>query len=114
MNKDRIAEMVDKNILKGYIDGLTTQSVVYTLNNKIKNLKTVLLNEKPSIDFEKMMDTEWDNIEGVRIRYTVFYVKHSIRRIEDLRWLDQNKPKFKQLSNSQIFNLIKLKEKLSI
>jgi len=35
------------------------------------------------------------------------------KRIEDLEWISDNKSKFRHLSNSQVFNLIKLKEKLS-
>lgn len=115
MNKERIADLVDKNIYKGYVDGFTTQTVVDTLNIKMRNLKSVLLKENPLIDFDNLVKSNDDcESDSVRIRYTIFYTRHSIKRIEDLAWLDKNKPKLKRYSNSQIFNLIKLKEKLSI
>jgi hypothetical protein len=42
------------------------------------------------------------------------YIKVCAQRVKDLDWLIKNKYKFPKIPNSQVFKLIKLKEKLSI
>lgn len=113
MRKESIAFLIDKTINQSYMDGFSHSSVIAILNTKMTNLRSVLVKEKPDIKIEDLMDVEdWDSISPVRAKYTVFYVQHSTKRIEDIRWIEKNKCKFNKLSNSQIFNLIKLKEKL--
>jgi len=115
MKKESISFLIDKNIREAYVDGLSHACVVSMLNNKISNLKKVLNRDRPDIKIDELLHIkDWSIIEPIRARYTVFYVQHSSKRIEDVNWIEKNKNKFTNLSNSQIFNLVKLKEKLSV
>lgn len=111
MKKESIHESIDKQIIESLTQGHAIPIVQSNLNIKIKNFTTTL--SKDSIDLEKMFELDYDDISPIRTRYGVAYIKHCKKRIEDLEWLSKNKFKFRHLSSSQVFNLIKLKEKLS-
>ena len=101
------------------VDGTAIQSIQSDLAIRCKNMTNTLLLDKDKTkytleDILNMSISDLDNVVGeTRLRYVAYYIKHSKQRIVDLEWLVSNKYKFKQYSNSQIFNLIKLKEKLS-
>jgi hypothetical protein len=111
MKKESIHESIDKQIKESLVEGHAISIVQSNLNIKIKNFISTL--SKDSIDLEKMYELSYDDISPIRTRYGVTYIKHCKKRVEDLDWLSNNKFKFRHLSNSQVFNLIKLKEKLS-
>lgn len=109
MKKESIHELIDKKIKESLVQGHAISIVQSNLNIKIKNFTTTLDREY----LEKAFELKFDEISPIRKRYVVTYIKHCKERIKDLEWLSDNKFKFRHLSNSQIFNLIKLKEKLS-
>lgn len=109
MKKESIHESIDKKIKESLVQGYAISIIQSNLNIKIKNFTTTLDREY----LEKAFELKFDEISPIRKRYVVTYIKHCKERIKDLEWLSNNKFKFRHLSNSQIFNLIKLKEKLS-
>ena len=114
MRKESISFLIDKSISEAYINGFSHLSIIALLFTKMTNLKNVLHKEKPEIILEDLALVEdWTSITPIRARYTVFYVEHCNKRVDDVRWIEKNKYKFTKFSNSQIFNLVKLKEKLT-
>jgi hypothetical protein len=55
-----------------------------------------------------------ENIVPLKTRYQVIYINHCIQRIKDLDWIVNNRNIFPKLNRSQLFKLLKLKEKLSL
>lgn len=53
----------------------------------------------------------WKSI-NVKEKYTTYYVIHSIKRLEDIDWLIENKSKLPNISDHKLFKLIKFKEKI--
>ena len=116
MRKESIIEMIDKRIIDSYVQGIATSSIIGDMNTRIKNMSTVIQME--GLDLSTLIQKEFDELDNedikVRAKYSVFYIKHSSKRIKDLNWLDSKKKTFFSYSNSQIFKLIKLKEKLLV
>ena len=116
MRKESIIEMIDKRIIESYVQGIATSSIIEDMNTRIKNMSTVIKME--GLDLSILIQKEFDELDNedikVRAKYSVFYIKHSSKRIKDLNWLDSKKKTFFSYSNSQIFKLIKLKEKLLV
>ena len=116
MRKESIIEMIDKRITDSYVQGIATSSIIEDMNTRIKNMSTVIKME--GLDLSILVQKEFDELDNenikVRAKYSVFYIKHSTQRIKDLNWLDSKKKIFFSYSNSQIFKLIKLKEKLLV
>ena len=116
MRKESIIEMIDKRIIESYVQGIATSSIIEDMNTRIKNMSTVIKME--GLDLSILVQKEFDELDNenikVRAKYSVFYIKHSTQRIKDLNWLDSKKKIFFSYSNSQIFKLIKLKEKLLV
>lgn len=122
MNTENVKAFIDKKILKSMVDGVSIASIKNELAIKSKNMTNSLFldNEKSNLSpytidqFLSMTGEQLDEVIGnSRLKYLSFYISHSKKRIFDLDWLVSKKGEFKKFSNSQIFNLIKLKEKLS-
>jgi hypothetical protein len=114
MNYEEFIYMIDKKIIQSFSDGLVVSVIQEELVSKKENFIKVVQSHKDDFTLEKILTTDWETVAPVRAKYSVFYVQHADKRIKDLDWLILNKYKFKKYSNSQVFNLIKLKEKLSI
>jgi hypothetical protein len=116
MRKESIIEMIDKRIIDSYVQGISTSSIIEDMNTRIKNMSSVIKME--GLDLSILIQKEFDELDNedikVRAKYSVFYIKHSSKRIKDLNWLNSKKKDFFSYSNSQIFKLIKLKEKLLV
>ena len=110
MDKERINSMVDKRIAESFRSGDAIGVVQADLRLRIKNFTITVTKDHK---LEDLMDLSWDQIPTLRIRYGTFYIKHAMKRIEDLDWMSKNKRKLSRYSNSEILKLIQLKEKLS-
>jgi hypothetical protein len=109
MDKERINSMVDKRIAESFRHGDTIAVVQADLKLRIKNFTITVTKEHK---LEDLMDLSWEEIPTLRVRYGTFYIKHALKRIDDLDWMYRN-TKLNRYSNSEILNLILLKEKLS-
>lgn len=114
MKKEQIINMIDKKIIQSFTEGLVVSVIQSDLKLKKESFTKVVQNHSAEFTLDKILSTDWETVSPVRAKYSVFYVQHTTKRIEDLEWILLNKSKFRKYSNSQIFNLIKLKEKLSL
>lgn len=119
MTKKDVCEMIDRRIKESLVGGYSISSIKNDLTIRVTNLRKVL--DLEGIDFNRLTDTSLEildefsvaNIKSSRARYTVFYIKHSLNRMSDLDWIEKNKSKFPFHSKSQVFGMLKLKEKLT-
>ena len=112
MQKESIHLSIDNNIIKSLKEGYAVNSVQKELATKVNNFTNTLLKD-PSIDLESLLKIEFEQIYPIRTRYGVTYIKHCLKRIKDLDWVISKRGTFLKLSASQVFKLLKLKEKLS-
>ena len=112
MNKKSVSDFIDRRIEKCMVDGISIPSIKDEIATRGRNMNKGIANVINIDDFETLLKFNLEDIKNSRIKYTAFYVSHSRKRINDLDWIVTNKKKFPKLSNSQIFNLVKLKEKL--
>lgn len=103
--------MVDRKIIESFSNGFAIYWVKTELETKIKNFIKVF--EKDNTDIKPLMNLEFNELGPARTRYGITYIKHCQKRIQDLKWIETNKSKFRHLSNSQIVKLLQLKDKLS-
>lgn len=105
---------VDRRIYQSMIDGFSIMSIKQDIETRYTNMSTVLSKDMPIGEFEELLKGDLEKIESSRIKYTAFYVRHARKRLSDLDWLVTNKSRFPKYSTSQIFNLIRLRDKLSV
>ena len=113
MKKESIVNMIDKRIISSMAEGHAIRSIQNDLDEKMHKFAGNIRENNKNIDPLKLLAMNEENITPTKVRYQIIYIKECQRRIKDLDWLVENKYKFPKLSNSQVFNLIKLKEKLS-
>lgn len=115
MMKERVISMIDNKIRESMVNGLTTLAISTDMEVRCRNFRKVILQGNPDLDIDGLVRTgEWENVKETRYRYMIFYVGHGEKRLSDIEWIKSNKSKFPKFSNSQIFSLIKLKEKLQL
>lgn len=112
MNKEKIGEMIDKNIIQSLVDGHAIGYIKNELERKMNNFASKIKESDKSIDLVSLITNDPDKITTSRVRYQVIYIQHCMKRIKDLDWVFKNKSKYSKLSRSQVFSLLKLKEKL--
>lgn len=112
MSPEKILRMVDRTITQSFNDGSNIDDIKSHLNLRSSNFLKVLLKDE-TINIDEIMATDWENFTSSRIKYGVFYIKNCNKRIDDLDWIVMNKDKFPNKNESQIFGLLKLKDKLS-
>lgn len=112
MDKNRIHDMVDRKIIESFKDGFSIGAIQSDLRVRIKNFTNTIIKDGFSVD--ELSKKEFSEIQNIRHRYGITYIKHCQKRIVDLNWIIYNKPKFRGYSNSQVFKLIQFKEKLLI
>jgi len=112
MSPERILEMVDRTIIQSFKEGNVICDIQSQLNTRRYNFLKVLLKDE-TVDIEKLMSDDWGNLPSSRVKYGVYYIKNCNKRIEDLDWILLNKDRFPNKNESQIFGLLKLKDKLA-
>jgi len=113
MDKSRINDMVDRKIVEAFKTGVSIGAIQSDLKVRIKNF-TKTITSDPNVSYDELYNTEFNDIKVVRQRYGITYIKQCEKRIKDLSWILDKKSKFRRYSNSEIFKLIQLKEKLCI
>lgn len=116
MEIGKITKIVDKTI-----DDLIGTTPLYLIQGRLleKSGKYIasLQQNDPLINIEELLKKEsFGDINPIRTRYLICYIKHSNKRVKDLGWIRDNKWKFSKfnLNDRELFKLIKLKDKLSI
>jgi hypothetical protein len=113
MNKQRIADMVDRNIITSLGEGHAIQYIKEELGQKMNKYVENIRQYDKSVDVLKLLLSDPETITPTRTRYQIMYINQCKQRVKDLDWVAKNKSKFPKLSRSQVFKMIKLKEKLS-
>lgn len=108
MRVQGITDFIDNKISKSMIDGYALLAIIDDFTKKIENFKK--RDNFVPVSKEALINN-WDSFKS-REKYTTLYILHSRERIKDIMWIQENKPKFPGLSNSQLFNLVKLRNKL--
>jgi len=113
MRKDQIEIFVDNSISKAYLEGRSSLEVIEFLKIKMANIRNVFIAQNPLIDIDNLIKSnDWENISNARAKYTATYINHSYKRINDIKWMLDNKNKFRDYKEGKMFNLIKFKDKL--
>ena len=85
MKKEQIENMIDKKIETKFSTGSYVSGVIYDLNTMMTNISKVL--KRDGFTIEDYKDVKWEDIDKVRVKYAVHYIKHCQRRISDMPWL---------------------------
>ena len=85
MNKEQIENMIDKKIENKFSTGSVVGSVIYELNTMMNNIGKVL--KRDGFTIEDYKDVQWEDIDKVRVKYAVHYIKHCKKRISDMAWV---------------------------
>jgi hypothetical protein len=113
MKTESVFNMIDKKIIEHLVEGHAIPVIQKDLNDKMNKFCDNIRQADAKADVLKLLTMETDQITPSKTRWQVIYIKVCSQRIKDLDWLVKNKYKFPGRSNSQVFKLIKLKEKLS-
>jgi hypothetical protein len=121
-NKLSVINIVDRSLIDllkqnlGFLEAkenlrLRTVKLRITLE---RDMKTCELLKNVDPDILLLTPEYWSAVESSRVKYHLYYISHCLKRIEDINWCVINRLKFYEYSSLQLFNLIKLKEKLSL
>lgn len=110
MTKERINDMVDKRIMDAFNEGLSIGAVKSELKVRINNFTMTIV--KDGIQVSDLYDKEFSEVQPLRHRYGITYIKHCEKRISDLNWINDKRGSFKDQSNSKMFSLVKFKDKI--
>jgi hypothetical protein len=114
MKTESVFNMIDKKIIEHLVEGHAIPFIQKDLNDKMNKFCDNIKQADKTVDLLKLLMMETETITPSKTKYQVMYIKVCAQRVKDLDWLIKNKYKFPGRSNSQVFKLIKLKEKLSI
>ena len=106
--------MIDKKIIQSLIDGHDPSSIQKDLNDNMNRFCYNIQKDDKTVDVLKLLMMKAETITPSKTKYQVMYIKVCAQRVKDLDWLIKNKYKFPKIPNSQVFKLIKLKERLSV
>ena len=116
--KNRVKDIIDKEVLRCFEVGYSLITIINELQKKCENISKII--ERDNINLEPIYPaifsgTDIDDLPNVstKLKYYYTYMTHCKKRIEDIRWIILHKKNFPQHSNSQVYKLLSLKEKLS-
>lgn len=110
MKQSNVSNIIDKHIIeKSLISGMSFLDINQELHNRIETIFRTVKDDYGSIENLLKIDVE---SKPAKHKYVFYFIKHSIKRISDVHWMFYNKNKLSRYTDSQIFNLIKLKDKL--
>jgi hypothetical protein len=89
MKKEQIENMIDKKIENKFSTGSVVNGVIYDLNIMKDNIAKVL--KRDGFTIEDYKDVKWEDIDKVRVKYAVHYIKHCKKRISDMTWISEKK-----------------------
>lgn len=117
MIKSKVEYMIDNEILGHFERGLALVTIISELQRKTSQIKDII--DRDKIDISPIYpalisDVNIDELPDVpkRLQYFFHVITHSLKRTEDIKWIILNKKKFPTNSNSEVFKLLKLRDKL--
>jgi hypothetical protein len=119
MNIFQVRKLINNTIIKELKSGNSLDIIVSDINKRKTNISNLLrkeLNYNDNLYNKVVSCSNIDNYQLTkRAQYAFYYVKEAESRIEKLKWVDNNKGRFKSFKNQSIlniFNLTLLKEEL--
>lgn len=110
MKKEQIENMIDKKIEKSISEGKSSADIAAELQTMAGNIAKTLARQGFAMsDFE---GKRFDEIEPIRTRYVVHYVRHCVKRIKDQIWIIKKGSALGK-SKQEMFKLLKFKEKMT-
>jgi hypothetical protein len=121
-SKLSVTSIVDRSLIDLLKQNLGFLEAKENLRLRTVKLRTSLERDMKTCELLKNIDPDillytpdyWTKVESSRVKYHLYYISHCLKRIEDINWCLTNRLKFYEYSALQLFNLIKLKEKLSL
>ena len=121
-NRLSVINIVDRSLTDLLKQNLGFLEAKENLRLRTVRLRTSLERDMRTCELLKDVDPDillytpdyWTSVESSRVKYHLYYISHCLKRIEDINWCLTNRLKFYEYSSLQLFNLIKLKEKLSL
>jgi len=111
---NNVSNLVDRNI-GDKLKELCIVDLIHELRERVEKFKVIIKRDYPAVDVVTVLTRkDYALIEASRLRYNVMYIHHCNKRIKDLEWMVKTRFRFYNYNNTQIFNLVKLKEKLSV
>ena len=110
MKKEQIENMIDKKIEKSISEEKAVSQIIDELHVMATNIgKTLAKQGYCMTQFDGM---DFDEIDPIRIRYVVHYVRHCSKRMKDMLWLTRKRVAMGK-TKQEMFSLLKFKEKMT-
>jgi hypothetical protein len=110
MKKEQIENMIDKKIEKSISEENKMSQIAEELQTMASNIGKTLIRQGYSMSqFEGI---PFDEIDPIRARYVVHYVRHCVKRMKDLVWIIKKGTELGK-NKQEMFKLLKFKEKMS-
>jgi len=121
-SKLSVTSIVDRSLTDLLKQNLGFLEAKENLRLRTIRLRVSLERDMKTCDLLKNVDPDillytpdyWTSVQSSRVKYHLYYISHCLKRIEDINWCLTHRLKFYEYSALQLFNLIKLKEKLSL
>lgn len=110
MSPEKVLQHIDNSVVDKIKEGQRWDNIITYLFNNIVRYKKRDAYIQVS---EKYLVKNWDRIEWKK-RMTTMLVIHSIRRIEDIKWIKKNHKNFTRYNSIKMYKMISLKDKLKI
>lgn len=111
MDKERINEMVDRRIIESLNKKMKISEIQTDLNIRMANFEKTI--DRLGGNFKELYYKKFDEIEQIRERYGVTYIKQCEKRIMDLNWMLKKSTKFNQFDLKKMFELVRFRDKLN-
>lgn len=110
MKKEQIENMIDKKIEKSISEGKNMAQIAEELQTMAGNISKTLARQGFTMSqFEGMA---FEDIDPIRTRYVVHYVRHCVKRMKDLVWIIKKEASLRK-NRQEMFKLLKFKEKMT-
>lgn len=111
MDKNRIDEMVDRKIIDGLNKEIKITEIQSDLNTRMLNFEKTI--NRLGGNFKELYSKKFDEIEQIRERYGITYIKQCEKRILDLNWIMNNSIRFNQFDYKKMFEIVRFRDKLN-
>lgn len=117
-----VTNIIDRSLTDLIKQGLGFLEAKENLRLRTIKLRVSLERDMKTCELLKDVDPDvllytpeyWNTIQSSRVKYHLYYISHCLKRIDDINWCIRNRLRFQEYNSLQLFNLIKLKEKLSL
>jgi hypothetical protein len=111
MTREKINEMVDRKIIESLNTNAEISKIQTDLTIRMTNFKKSI--DRLGGDFNELYTKDFDDIDKVRERYGITYIKQCEKRISDLNWMLNKSVNFKKFDYKKMFELVRFRDKLN-